>query len=171
MISHSQQTYYVTSPQPLPHPNNILSRFSPKREPCRKTFSQTRAKIISCPLPLLLLLLLHAQSMPQRKFDVNISISHSSNAMLSAERNDRESPLLRLPAELRNQMYEYALTDGTYELRAPKGGIWPCPAGVGIAGVYQKLYYGASLLPFTLNEFDCGVAADLVKLNSRLSIK
>ncbi|KAH4221647.1 hypothetical protein HBI56_124870 [Parastagonospora nodorum] len=98
------------------------------------------------------------------------TVTRAINAA-TAERNDRESPLLRLPAELHNQIYEYALTDGMYELRAPKGGICPYPAGIGIAGVCQKLYYEASVLSFTLNEFHCGVAADLVKLHSRLSIR
>ncbi|KAH3997139.1 hypothetical protein HBI13_120700 [Parastagonospora nodorum] len=76
------------------------------------------------------------------------TVTRAINAA-TAERNDRESPLLRLPAELRNQIYEYALTDGMYELRAPKGGICPYPAGIGIAGVCQKLYYQG--LPFIIH--------------------
>jgi hypothetical protein len=32
----------------------------------------------------------------------------------STERNDRESPLLHLPSEIRNRIYEYVLTQGTF---------------------------------------------------------
>ena len=39
------------------------------------------------------------------------------------ERNDRESSLLRLPAELRIVIYEYALVEGIYDI--VRGGFSP----------------------------------------------
>lgn len=74
--------------------------------------------------------------------------------MLSAERNDRESRLLCLPAELRNRIYEYALTDGRYTflvnygVRHTSTRILQRPAGLSITGTCMRLYRETRLLPF-----------------------
>jgi hypothetical protein len=93
---------------------------------------------------------------------------------LSSERNDRESPLLRLPQEIRDQIYEYAFTNDTYTFRS----ISPSVAGlvqsktnsVGLISTCRRLYHETALLPFTLGSFHCAGITVPEKLHSLLTI-
>jgi hypothetical protein len=75
----------------------------------------------------------------------------------STERNDRESPLLRLPAETRNQIYESALSNPTYEFGLEGRGRASNPNfephRLGLLRTCRRLYHDTRLLPFNLNEF------------------
>lgn len=93
--------------------------------------------------------------------------------MCSTQRNARESPLLRLPAEIRNLIYEYILTKGAYTFGRLYEPQKPCPTKPRKKfrswGVLQKIFPGSnansllrvcrqipfetSLLPFELNDF------------------
>ncbi|KAF2270746.1 hypothetical protein CC78DRAFT_596414 [Lojkania enalia] len=78
------------------------------------------------------------------------------------ERNRNESPLLRLPGELRNQIFEYVLDLG-YELRTSNSyikrrGMSPIVhAGkrnaLSLLHVCRQLYDETTILPYTLNTF------------------
>jgi hypothetical protein len=90
----------------------------------------------------------------------------------STLRNAQESPLLRLPSELRNKIYEYALGGLKISLggRSEDGGIWytfsqPINAGrfVSISKTRptaplmltcRQIYTEAELLPFRLNQIE-----------------
>jgi len=95
--------------------------------------------------------------------------------MLSAERNDRESPLLCLPAELRNRIHEYVLTDGIYTfliyygVNRPSIHVLRRPAGLTIISTCLKLYHETRLLPFIQNEFDCEGVEIFIELHACLN--
>lgn len=77
----------------------------------------------------------------------------------SATRNQRESPFLRLPAEVRNKIYDAALGGRTYKF---KDAIYRDHATLetngerhvlGLLLVCHQIYSEASLLPYSLNTF------------------
>jgi hypothetical protein len=87
--------------------------------------------------------------------------------MSSLERNARDSPLLRLPAELRNRVYELVLYEGRYNFAGNKyvdfDTGWESLDGVKVYAedhnrlsllrVCRQLYCDTALLPFSLNTF------------------
>jgi len=89
-------------------------------------------------------------------------------AIYSSEVNRQRSPLLRLPAELRNKIYEYAL--GGMELRIsyrtrkfallsalsydPSVSLTPLHRFVGLTLVSRQLYAETKILPFDLCTMD-----------------
>lgn len=84
------------------------------------------------------------------------------NLLRSATLNDAKSPLLRLPAELRNQIYIYAIKSRPYEFSIIKPNspnrrarIKHRANGVALAQVCRKLYHETAMLPFILNSFFC----------------
>lgn len=80
----------------------------------------------------------------------------------STERNQRESPLLRLPAELRHNIYEQILGGKLYlvKLDRPRFNlVTKCEDSsfsddATILRVCRQIHYEARLLPFQLNVFD-----------------
>jgi hypothetical protein len=92
--------------------------------------------------------------------------------MSSTTRNAHTSPLLRLPAELRNQIYAYVIQDGTYRFRTPIVDIdWgllhmsdyavheemyieePRPRWAGLLRTSYQINAETRLLPYSLNGF------------------
>jgi hypothetical protein len=59
--------------------------------------------------------------------------------------NQRASPVLRLPAELRNQIYEYALTFGVWFICDAQPGI------LSLLSVCRQIYHETKLLALRLN--------------------
>jgi hypothetical protein len=68
-----------------------------------------------------------------------------------ALRNQRESPLLRLSAELRNRVYDYVLGNKTYSTVIILPTSRPNPNSLLLA--CRQVYHEASILPYTLNTF------------------
>jgi hypothetical protein len=101
----------------------------------------------------------------------------------STEQNRRDSPLLRLPGELRNKIYEHVLFEGEYSNRdvnasdAINGKNPPCerllsdsiPNRLGALRICQQTYEEAALLPFTLNVFNLVNLYDLEVMKYRLT--
>jgi hypothetical protein len=100
----------------------------------------------------------------------------------STKHNDPVSPLLRLPAELRNQIYEYALTSteplafswkkSPLEKKKRRNGIQlssGAPPGLALLFVCRKTHYETVLLPFVFNTVQCRSLAVLERLRNRLS--
>jgi hypothetical protein len=68
--------------------------------------------------------------------------------------NQRASPLLRLPAELRNQIYEYVLTFGVWFINENTGYADPCDAQPGVLSllsVCRQIYHETEFLALRLN--------------------
>lgn len=89
--------------------------------------------------------------------------------MSSAQRNQRESLFLRLPAEIRCTIYEYALGGKHYTTSKDLGGktsnsrslIAPHP--LALLSACQQIYAETAVLPFRLNTFSFQVNLDLSK--------
>jgi hypothetical protein len=95
---------------------------------------------------------------------INVVINQTLMQSLSSKINQQQSPLLRLPAELRNKIYEYAL--GGMELHIssrsrmsdqfsvvssdPSFDNIPLHRLIGLTLVSQQLYAETKLLPFEL---------------------
>lgn len=79
----------------------------------------------------------------------------------SMDRNARASPLLRLPAELRNRVYEYVLYKGTYWFNRERATTSKRPIEIvprianrlSLLRVCRQTYAETALLPFSLNTF------------------
>jgi hypothetical protein len=87
------------------------------------------------------------------------SIVRYADSASSNERNDRESPLLRLPQEIRDQIYGYVFTHDTYIFRSisPRvaGLVQSKATSVGLVSACRRLHHETALLPFTLGSFHC----------------
>jgi len=69
-------------------------------------------------------------------------------------RNTAESPLLRLPGEIRNHIYEHVLGQRTYALWVYSfKATYTHPNDLALLRVCRKVYDEAKLLPFSLNTF------------------
>ena len=110
--------------------------------------------------------------------------------MSSSRQNQLQSPLLRLPAELRNRVYNYALSDWNirifyqeYSMKPVKRMFAICrptysntgswiptnKASLGLPSVCRQLNMETKLLPFTLNnEFGLETTRCLEKFIERL---
>ncbi|KAF2635352.1 hypothetical protein P280DRAFT_196935 [Massarina eburnea CBS 473.64] len=95
----------------------------------------------------------------------------------SAQRNQRESPLLRLPAEVRNEIYNYALTA---DYKFSDSGKLPLAASLSLLVVCRQINTEASNLPLMLSTFHLDSALayptsnklrDLFTAHQRLLIK
>lgn len=84
--------------------------------------------------------------------------------LCSTARNKTESPLLRLPGEIRNLIYGYVFTSVPYQVvdvYDEETGthlgthIHDRPVGVDLTRVCCELHHDTALLPFLLNEFRC----------------
>jgi hypothetical protein len=78
----------------------------------------------------------------------------------SAARNAIASPLLRLPAEIRHEIYAYVASVGTYKVDGfdgPTGPDFyisgPLPSWLGLLHTCRQIYAEASALPYALNTF------------------
>lgn len=101
--------------------------------------------------------------------------------MNSAKRNDRESPLLRLPVEIRNKIYTYVFRNDVHCFHIPLHGFLlsparprlvlkkPASAQLALLSVCRKVYRDAALLPFSLNLFVFDEVTDLGFLRSRFT--
>ncbi|KAI4706352.1 hypothetical protein J4E89_009086 [Alternaria sp. Ai002NY15] len=82
------------------------------------------------------------------------------------QRNATASPLLRLPAEIRNMIFAYALSHGDTKLHIipsiqdGPGGTgcwkhrsWPDPVNVSLLYVCRQIHLETALLPYELNIF------------------
>jgi len=100
----------------------------------------------------------------------------------STERNDRDSPLLRLPSELKNLIYEYVLTV-SYPLcftrkkhptkKTKKSRDKKLLRGVqydlSLLRVCRKIHHDTALLPFSLNTIQCDSLMVVQRLRMHLS--
>ena len=72
----------------------------------------------------------------------------------STERNQRESPLLRLPLELRDQIYEYVTIDDSY---CGNDGVYDAGSkrknAFAVRAICRQIYLETRTLPFTLGIF------------------
>ncbi|RYN33813.1 hypothetical protein AA0112_g5632 [Alternaria arborescens] len=69
-------------------------------------------------------------------------------------RNSDISPLLRLPGEIRNEVYQYVLNEGAYHFMDDD--LWPmteCEERFALLRVCREIYNETRLLPFSLNTF------------------
>jgi hypothetical protein len=89
----------------------------------------------------------------------------------STERNNRESPLLRLPSKIRNRIYEYVLTQGTFTFavkripRIRRGPFIPdldlgeLPTkplpDLALASTCRRIHDEAALFALSLNTIHC----------------
>ncbi|KAH8733005.1 hypothetical protein GQ44DRAFT_766072 [Phaeosphaeriaceae sp. PMI808] len=89
----------------------------------------------------------------------NVSSTLNRKQINTGNRNQRESSLLRLPAEIRNIIYEYVLGGRTYRFkdalhfkhaRLNTNGERHT---LGLLSVCHQIYSEASLLPYSLNTF------------------
>lgn len=92
------------------------------------------------------------------------------------ERNDRDSPLLRLPGELRNHIYEKVFTVinplcFSRTTRPFKKFHRSVPFDLSLLYVCRKIYHDTALLPFSLNTIQCNSFVVLEQLWSRLSVE
>jgi hypothetical protein len=78
----------------------------------------------------------------------------------STARNAIASPLLRLPAEIRHEIYAYVASVGTYKVDSfdgPTGPDFyisgPGPSWLGLLHTCRQIYAEASALPYALNTF------------------
>ncbi|KAI4676687.1 uncharacterized protein J4E84_009522 [Alternaria hordeiaustralica] len=84
----------------------------------------------------------------------------------ATQHNATASPLLRLPAEIRNMIFAYALSHGDIELNvvpriqnAPsrkgcwKHLNWPIPVNISLIYACQQIHFETALLPYELNVF------------------
>ncbi|KAI4948611.1 hypothetical protein J4E86_007959 [Alternaria arbusti] len=82
------------------------------------------------------------------------------------QHNATASPLLRLPAEIRNMIFAYALSHGDIKLkvipRLPDTSMfldywehrnWPDPVNISLLYACRQIYFEAALLPYELNTF------------------
>jgi hypothetical protein len=78
-------------------------------------------------------------------------------------RNNLASPLLRLPAEIRNQIYEHVFFEGMCDLssihRGGRDRVVVLELGEHVAAlseVYKQLHAEAAVVRFAINTFDFG---------------
>ncbi|KAH7399514.1 hypothetical protein BKA66DRAFT_565585 [Pyrenochaeta sp. MPI-SDFR-AT-0127] len=87
-----------------------------------------------------------------------------------ARQNQRESPLLRLPPEIRNQIFEIVLGGRVFELEGPScenpNFVERSQHVLALLAVCRQIYAETSLLPFKLNTFS---AWNFSKLNDCLN--
>lgn len=87
--------------------------------------------------------------------------------MDSARQNQRDSPLLRLPAELRNQIFQYALgcKTWTFLVRESHQQTVYVPSrlehALALLAVCRQIYAETALLPFSLDTFSFDHYTDL----------
>ncbi|KAH7086750.1 hypothetical protein FB567DRAFT_628841 [Paraphoma chrysanthemicola] len=120
-----------------------------------------------------------------RGHEVNSPVSRATDITADqtnrAERNDRESPLLRLPREIRNIIYEYALSgvESTCSSQYPTAtygrrrrlfgpGFRDPPQPCGLVQVCSKIYHEAKLLPLGLGTLRCPSVGALKALYKKL---
>jgi hypothetical protein len=117
--------------------------------------------------------------------DESVSEEVADAASLAAEielRNELESPFLRLPGEIRNIVYEYALTDGTYDFvqtsledtgsaRSREFKMTKHKnSGLALLQVCRDIYDDTRLLPFNSNTFRCDTLQTFDRLTTLLNI-
>jgi len=102
----------------------------------------------------------------------------------STERNDRVSPLLRLPGELKNHIYEYVLTV-SYPLcfsrkkhatkktkkSRDKKLLRVIQFDISLLHVCRKIHHDTALLPFSLNTIQCDSLMVVQRLQTHLSVE
>ncbi len=76
----------------------------------------------------------------------------------SARQNQQQSPLLRLPPELRNKIYGYVLGGKVFQFRSEKyhelvKSSMKKKQNLALLGVCRQVYAETALLPFTLSTF------------------
>lgn len=75
----------------------------------------------------------------------------------SARHNQRESSLLKLPAEIRNIIFRYALSGVEYKIKEDDNlsmrNIVTQPDALALLAVCRQIYSETALLPFSLNIF------------------
>ncbi|KAG9188226.1 hypothetical protein G6011_02149 [Alternaria panax] len=76
----------------------------------------------------------------------------------NARRNQRDSPLLRLPPELRYMIFEHALGGKTYEIRYDRKSVMAKNTAVSkhalaLLSVCRQVFAETALLPFSSNKF------------------
>ena len=86
----------------------------------------------------------------------NASQLRATGFTIAHGRKNRQRPFFRLPAELRNVIYEDTL-DGLGNVFAYFGGMpYVQPRCIGILYVNRKIYDETSLLPYFLNSITAG---------------
>ena len=84
----------------------------------------------------------------------------------STQNNATASPLLRLPAEIRNIIFAYALSHGDIKLNVIpriqdgpgrtgcwKHRNWPIPVNISLIYACRQIHFETALLPYKLNVF------------------
>ena len=85
----------------------------------------------------------------------------------SAHQNQRESPFLRLPAELRNKIYGYVLGGKDYKspfwqaFESSQDELLRDKESLSLLSVCRQIYKETSILPFQLNTFQFEHQSDL----------
>lgn len=74
-----------------------------------------------------------------------------SSQLYRSLRNQRDSPLLRLPGELRNKIYRYTLSDHLWKLNVPESRHGKTFAS--LAQVCRQTHMEIGVLPFQLCVF------------------
>jgi hypothetical protein len=90
----------------------------------------------------------------------------------SAERNDRESPLLRLPGELRNRIYGYVFDGSILSFVRSLVNVvlsQPIAPGLPLTRVCRKLHKETALVPFKSMVVECSTLDTFNGLVSRLN--
>ncbi|KAI4707609.1 hypothetical protein J4E89_007714 [Alternaria sp. Ai002NY15] len=107
-----------------------------------------------------------AMSVPERVRYYDRSVVLMDRLAAISQRNHRKSPLLRLPAELRNKIYKYAFLSHpvrpTREHR--EWPHWAYPRSqLNLLETCRQIYFEANLFPFALNVF-VGYAEHVIEL-------
>ncbi|CAN9348072.1 hypothetical protein CC77DRAFT_1019508 [Alternaria alternata] len=72
-------------------------------------------------------------------------------------RNSDISPLLHLPGEIRNEIYQYVLNEGVYDfMDGIVSPTYECDERFALLRVCREIYNETRLLPFSLNTFHFG---------------
>jgi hypothetical protein len=101
-----------------------------------------------------------------RTSDTNQIVSDQRKIYI-AYRNATTSPLLRLPAEIRNMIYTFALGIGTIRMLHFRHGLnlrYGLELSINLLRVCHQVYTETCLLPYKLNTFDfIGASACVIK--------
>ncbi|OCK88385.1 uncharacterized protein K441DRAFT_427519, partial [Cenococcum geophilum 1.58] len=81
------------------------------------------------------------------------------------ERNSNQSPLLHLPAEVRNQIYAHVLGGKLVHPTARRGSLerWHKLLHLGLLDTCKQTYQEAALLSYSLNTFSLSSADTLTR--------
>ncbi|KAF2789250.1 hypothetical protein K505DRAFT_341422 [Melanomma pulvis-pyrius CBS 109.77] len=88
-----------------------------------------------------------------------VSLDIPEHLLPIAQKNSTNSPLLRLPAELRNKIYRYALGD----MRIVIGSTGKSDITIGLPGTCRQIYAETGTMVYQLNVFDFVLRIDYLR--------